>query len=93
MMLSPILFTFLLTAVCVNAFVKKGSVNNGTTLSCKNIPGDQDWPSLATWQRLNTTVNGRLIQTNPVAHVCHDPSYAQAECANVTDQWDEPGFM
>jgi hypothetical protein len=48
--------------------------------SCRYIPGDKGWPSHGDWARLNKTVGGRLIATNPQAHVCHTPGVDQAAC-------------
>ncbi|KAH8807209.1 hypothetical protein F5884DRAFT_730846 [Xylogone sp. PMI_703] len=58
--------------------------------TCKNIPGDEGWPSPAAWDALNATVGGRLIATVPAAHVCHDPTFSSAECASLAQQWDDP---
>ncbi|ROT38153.1 FAD-binding domain-containing protein [Sodiomyces alkalinus F11] len=54
---------------------------------CRVIPGDAKWPGPEAWNSLNGTVGGRLIQTVPVAHVCHDPSYSAEECQYVADNW------
>lgn len=53
--------------------------------SCRYVPGDRGWPSRDLWQRLNDTVNGGLIATTPLGHVCHDEgqfaAYDQSACA------------
>ncbi|KAI1083473.1 FAD-binding domain-containing protein [Whalleya microplaca] len=61
--------------------------------TCRYIPGDAGWPTSLTWQSLNHTVGGRLIATHPIAHVCHDPTYSETECANLRSQWDVPALM
>ncbi|KEY66405.1 hypothetical protein S7711_05838 [Stachybotrys chartarum IBT 7711] len=55
--------------------------------ACRYIPGDAGWPTAAQWDQLNTTVNGRLIATNPVSHVCHDPTYDEEACNALTAAW------
>jgi hypothetical protein len=37
---------------------------------CRNQPGDPGFPSLAEWQQLNSTVNGRLVPVVPFAGYC-----------------------
>ncbi|KAF9740453.1 hypothetical protein PMIN03_010243 [Paraphaeosphaeria minitans] len=54
---------------------------------CKTIPGDAAWPKKDAWDILNSTVNGRLIATVPVAHVCHTSGtysgYDETACADL----------
>lgn len=57
---------------------------------CRNIPGDQGWPSADAWQALNATVSGRLIKTSPAAHVCHDPTYDANACQALNSTWIYP---
>ncbi|KAI0010791.1 hypothetical protein F4779DRAFT_616230 [Xylariaceae sp. FL0662B] len=61
--------------------------------SCKNIPGDQGWPSVAEWQSLNKTVGGRLIAAKPLAHVCHAPDYSEIACSMLKDEWNTGSLM
>ncbi|KAI3321636.1 FAD-binding domain-containing protein [Xylariaceae sp. AK1471] len=59
-----------------------------TDKACKPIPGDRNWPTTAEWDKLNATVSGRLIATEPIAHVCHAPSNPQSEaCKALRMQW------
>lgn len=53
--------------------------------TCKPIPGDSNWPSVAQWTALNATVNGRLIRPTPPGLVCQSelPSYNAAACAQI----------
>ncbi|KID64634.1 FAD-binding, type 2, partial [Metarhizium hybridum] len=39
---------------------------------CKAFPGDQNWPSDETWQKLNKTLGGVLIKSVPLAVACLD---------------------
>lgn len=66
---------------------------NEPAASCRNIPGDAGWPVPAAWNLLNTAVGGRLITTNPIAHVCHEPTFSEADCDSLTQQWDVPGLL
>lgn len=61
--------------------------------SCRYIPGDAGWPTEIQWQALNVTVGGHLIATNPIAHVCHDPTYSAAECENLREAWGTPNLQ
>lgn len=61
--------------------------------SCKNIPGDRDWPSSGDWAGLNDTLGGRLIETVPQAHICHlEPyqGYNETSCEALQDAWNSP---
>lgn len=63
--------------------------------SCKVIPGDSLWPSQGTWSKLNETVGGRLIASDPVAAVCHPGGYGilqqnEAACGALEEQWSLP---
>ncbi|ROV86998.1 hypothetical protein VMCG_10819 [Cytospora schulzeri] len=58
-----------------------------TARTCKNIPGDEGWPTEAAWSQLNDATGGRLIATKPLANVCHDPDYDSGACRNLEDNW------
>lgn len=58
-----------------------------TASHCKNIPGDAGWPQVQAWSKLNRTVNGGLIATVPMGSVCHDPTYDEAKCKELTEHW------
>ncbi|KAK0737580.1 hypothetical protein B0T21DRAFT_383523 [Apiosordaria backusii] len=56
---------------------------------CKAVPGTPDWPSPASWARLNESLAGRLLQPPPPGAVCHpgQPTYDAAECPNLISNW------
>ncbi|KAI1264013.1 hypothetical protein F5Y18DRAFT_392247 [Xylariaceae sp. FL1019] len=61
--------------------------------TCKYIPGDSGWPGAHQWAELNSTVQGRLIATIPLASVCHASGpYASrfnpSACAALKPLWD-----
>lgn len=58
--------------------------------SCRYLPGDTNWPSKATWNKLNATVDGRLIKTVPIGTPCHDPNYDADLCEELQDDWSLP---
>lgn len=63
------------------------------TSSCKCFPGDDCWPTPKEWSDFNTTINGRLIATVPLAAACHDDvwsSYNNATCAKMRSSWLDP---
>ncbi|KAJ5516393.1 hypothetical protein N7527_007953 [Penicillium freii] len=64
-----------------------------SSASCRYIPGDAGWPTENQWQALNMTVGGRLLATNPIAHVCHDPAYSAADCENLQETWGTPNLQ
>jgi hypothetical protein len=59
--------------------------------SCRNIPGDAQWPSASTWSQLNQTVHGQLIANVPQASVCHTTpynTYDEVACQDLQKNWD-----
>ena len=58
--------------------------------SCRALPGDAAWPSVQEWSTLNSTVNGKLIATVPLASPCHDPNYDKAACVALRQNWIWP---
>lgn len=58
--------------------------------TCYCLPGDDCWPSDATWNSLNSTVNGRLVATVPIGSPCHDPTYDAAACSALQQEWTNP---
>jgi hypothetical protein len=70
--------------VVVAAFV---SLANGKV--CKAVPGSAGWPSISSWNALNTTLGGQSIKPVPPRAVCHSdqPSYDAAVCPSVQTAW------
>ncbi|KAK4233326.1 FAD binding domain-containing protein [Achaetomium macrosporum] len=62
----------------------------GSSSQCRVLPGDARWPNASAWAGLNRTVNGRLVATMPIGHVCHDPTYDAAACAALQQAWTLP---
>ncbi|EAU38028.1 conserved hypothetical protein [Aspergillus terreus NIH2624] len=58
--------------------------------TCHCLPGDACWPSSARWNALNTTVGGRLVATVPIGTPCHDPTYDEAACKSLQNDWYLP---
>lgn len=52
----------------------------GDASRCRYIPSDDGWPTQGDWTQLNQTVGGRLIATDPQAHVCHAPTVNESAC-------------
>jgi hypothetical protein len=59
-------------------------------LSCRVIPGDEQWPTDDTWADFNQSISGRLIRTVPIASVCHGSTYDEEKCATIRDNWFFP---
>lgn len=81
----------------VSAFSKDSSrlqtVLKVSADTCRYLPGDEGWPFKSEWEELNSTVNGQLITTLPVGHVCHDPTYDETACEALQHQWSVPEVM
>ena len=55
-------------------------------------PGDPEWPSAASWERLNRDVGGRLIKVeSPLAACIEAPE--SATCAHVFDSLKNPYYL
>jgi hypothetical protein len=83
--LSPIR---VLASTAVLSFIASASYNTSTV--CRNIPGDDGWPTLEDWKALNTSVSGRLIKTTPAGYVCHNPTYNAEACEALNSTWILP---
>lgn len=60
---------------------------------CRNLPGDACWPCDEDWKALNSSVDGRLIATKPLAAACHDDEYAtydEVRCTALRAGWLDP---
>jgi hypothetical protein len=57
---------------------------------CKCLPGDTCWPSTSTWDKLNSTVSGKLVATTPIGSPCHDPTFDAQKCEDLKAQWTNP---
>lgn len=91
----PFLFTLpSITLPSITASTRVVS-SGDTHPPCRYIPGDAGWPTQSDWDRLNTTINGRLVQTIPVAHVCHQSGvfseYNQTACRDLGIAFQDAG--
>lgn len=62
---------------------------NGQTRfkQCKVFSGDKAWPSKTEWDKLNSTISGRLVATVPLGAPCHGASFNNATCEELKEQW------
>ncbi|KAL0574023.1 hypothetical protein V5O48_007926 [Marasmius crinis-equi] len=60
--------------------------------SCRLLPTDSEWPSQDVWDAFNSSVDGRLIKTVPIGSPCHDPTFDEAQCNTVKENWQNPAF-
>lgn len=60
---------------------------NTSSLACRYLPGDVEWPTDEDWSALNLTTGGRLIRGVPLAEACYRPSLDEAQCATIRDNW------
>jgi hypothetical protein len=58
-------------------------------LTCKTTPLDSAWPSSADWTALNTSINGTLIRSAPVASSCYTSNLfnSTSTCTFVETNW------
>lgn len=58
---------------------------------CKLNPGDPDWPKNAEWEALNSSIDGKLLRTVPVASSCWpgNPFGSQVACDTVKTDWSD----
>ena len=70
-------------------FVAAAFVSLASGKVCKAVPGSAGWPSISSWNALNTTLGGQLIKPVPPGAVCHpdQPSYNAAVCPSVQTAW------
>ncbi|KAH8888061.1 FAD-binding domain-containing protein [Thozetella sp. PMI_491] len=54
---------------------------------CRCYPDDPCWPKESAWSVFNSTIGGRLVRTNPLAKVCHDPYYDAESCEALKATW------
>ncbi|KAK8138629.1 hypothetical protein PG984_002009 [Apiospora sp. TS-2023a] len=81
------LFSCLLAVAPAVAAASRCHIAAGTTNSCKCFPGDSCWPESAEWDKLNTTIGGRLVKTVPLGAPCHGQDYDVEVCKNLQQQW------
>ncbi|KAI0441392.1 FAD-binding domain-containing protein [Xylaria telfairii] len=61
---------------------------SNVTASCRALPGDSHWPNQASWNKLNSTVRGRLLRGTPLASkVCYGNTYDASACGVLESQW------
>ena len=80
----------LATALLALHMVLAIPVADSSSKSCHCMPTDPCWPSTSEWNKLNSSVEGRLVQTHPIGSPCHDPTYDAAKCQFLQQQWTTP---
>lgn len=63
---------------------------------CRNLPGDPGFPSQAEWDKLNATIDGRLVTVVPSAEFCHElpaGSCSSQQWASTLFRTSVPGAM
>ncbi|KAK3943095.1 6-hydroxy-D-nicotine oxidase [Diplogelasinospora grovesii] len=105
--MSSVLRTSLLSILllCLSSFLTASSASFAVTARlscsppppsppCKAIPETADWPSTASWARLNESTGGRLLRPPPPGAVCHpgQATYNATECPLVQSGWSTYDF-
>lgn len=66
-----------LLSICILTVQASGQAAD----NCKVFPGDRNWPSDETWEKLNKTLGGVLIKPVPLAAACyHENGTHDAAC-------------
>lgn len=55
---------------------------------CRNLPGESGFPSRAEWDKLNSSIDGRLVAVVPSAKLCHE--LPAGNCSSL--QWSSMLF-
>ncbi|KAI0410955.1 FAD binding domain-containing protein [Xylaria grammica] len=84
MLIQKALSVLAIVGVCGRGVRADGS---STRKVCRCMPEDPCWPSRAEWDRLNSTVQGHLIETIPLASTCHVPDYEEPNCQYLKESW------
>ncbi|KAH7055721.1 hypothetical protein B0J12DRAFT_697520 [Macrophomina phaseolina] len=61
---------------------------------CRYTSKSSEWPSADEWQKLNSTLSGRLLDPLPPMSVCHpdQPNFDKSLCNSVTAQSNSSVF-
>ena len=62
----------------------------GVLNSCRCFPGDRCWPDEKAWAEFNSTVDGKLVATVPLANPCHGSAYDEQVCTGIREAWMTP---
>ncbi|TGO34211.1 hypothetical protein BHYA_0207g00090 [Botrytis hyacinthi] len=74
-------------ATATAAPAKRSDGSLGPRSDFHYLPTDLQWPSLANWQQLKQTINGKLILGKPLAQSCHNSDYDSAEFNIMALYW------
>lgn len=88
-----VLLSLRLGAILVSLVLLQTVEVTASQEKCKCIPGDDCWPTLQEWADFNTSISGRLVVPRQLAYVCHNPDYDEAACAQIQEQWTQPGLQ
>lgn len=67
-----------------NATVATAATTGTAAPACRAFPGSEDWPSVATWARLNVTMDGGLLHPSPLGAVCYPSANGTLGAFNLT---------
>ncbi|RPA75167.1 FAD binding domain protein [Ascobolus immersus RN42] len=81
-LVASLAFGLIETTVAIQHVLKGGKV-------CRYMPGDPEWPSVETWNKLNETVGGRLIKTVALSDICYESAstYDAGKCEDIKNGW------
>ncbi|KAF4976731.1 hypothetical protein FZEAL_6646 [Fusarium zealandicum] len=64
------------------------------TCFCRCSPDEACWPSHKEWARFNSSINGKLIETSPIAEPCYaGPESDEEACKSATESWSSAEFQ
>jgi hypothetical protein len=80
------MFRFLIGVAAVVAALSLTIGTKPTGPICRCQPSKPCWPRTDEWDAFNASISGNLVRVNPLVHVCHDPTFDEEACNEVTSQ-------
>lgn len=63
-------------------------------MSIAQTPKDKCWPSVTSWNALNNTLDGKLIQNEPLAKACYQgPGYSADQCQSIASDYTDESWL
>ena len=72
------------TSTALSVLAATSSFAYANSHQCRCRPHEPCWPSEQQWQTLNSSIDGNLEAIRPIASVCHEPTFDDDACQEVT---------
>src|SRR4051812_34451307 len=73
-------YQYLLRVVTKGLHFASGLANGP---SCRCRPWETCWPAEKEWTSFRNSIDGDLVQLQPVGSVCHEPTFNHSACENL----------